>query len=98
MNSGEGVTDHVPIVPARTYSDPTVASLRVNSSHNVVAIGMGAKQVQVRAFMWHHTRTSGRIPIEVLVDTGAEDGNSLRHSYIQLSAAEGGLIDGYRGD
>ena len=45
MNSGEGVTGHVPIVRARTHSDPTLAALRVNSSHNVVVIGVGAKQV-----------------------------------------------------
>ena len=46
-------------------------------------MGMGAKQVWVRAFVWHDTRTSYRIPVEVLVDTGAGGGNYSSTAFVR---------------
>ena len=37
----------------------------------------------VRAFVWHHTRTRCRIPVEVLVNTGAGGGNYFSAAFVR---------------
>ena len=72
MNSdGGGGANDDEIVPAQQYSNVALDALGVDAPSGVAAMGVEAKQVWVRAFVWHHTRTSYRIPVELLVDTGA---------------------------
>ena len=81
--SGEGAADEVFIVPAQQHSDPALASLGIDAPNDAAALGAGSKQVWVRAFVWHHTKTSCRIPVEVLVDTGAGGGNYSSAAFVR---------------
>ena len=76
-SSGEEAADDVSIVPSQPYSDPALATL------SVAAMSVGAKHVWVRAFVWHHTRTSCRIPVEVLADNGAGGGKYSSAAFVR---------------
>ena len=60
-----------------------MAVIDTRDSNRMAAVGRGAKQVWVNAFVWHQTKTSCRIPVEVLVDTGAGGGNYASEAFVR---------------
>ena len=84
MNSeGGGGANDAEIVHAQLYSNSALGALGVDAPSGVAAMGVGAKQVWVRAFVWYHTRTSCHIPVEVLVDTGAGGGKYSSAAFVR---------------
>lgn len=52
--------------------------------------GKHSKQVWVSAFVWHPTKTSCQIPVEVLVDTGAGGDNYASVAFMYSIECRGG--------
>ena len=62
-----------------------MTDVKENSSHqsNMGALQTKTSQVWVHATLWHATRSSRRLPIAVLVDTGAGGGSYVSRQFIE---------------
>ena len=94
-SGGRGGVEIVATIFASKDGGPAPAATDTSAQTNAASIGRGGKQVWVHAFLWHQTRTICRIPVEVLVDTGA-GGGQLRVSDVRAfdrTQGKGGEVD-----